>query len=186
MIDHKNKISENDLYQIVQATEEKLDEMEGLYNALHDHLQANINYPGWIKGVYPTRETAANGIKYNTLFVLKINNEIAGSIILNHRLETAYTQATWGIETDYDNIIVIHSLAVHPKYTKRGVGKLLMDFAKAYSLEQKMITIRLDVSIHNTPAIKLYEQCGYQFVGTVDLGLNIPNLVWFHLYEIIL
>jgi len=52
--------------------------------------------------------------------------------------------------------------------------------------EQEIKTIRLDVSIHNTPAISLYEKCGYKYVGTVDLGLNIPELVWFKLYEIVL
>jgi len=186
MRDFISKTYETDTFQIVHATEEDLDEMESLYNALHDHLQMNTNYPGWIRGVYPTRETASNGIKNNTLFVLKINNEIAGSIILNHAPEDAYTKAAWGIDIDYDNIIVIHSLAVHPKYTKRGIGKLLMDYAKTYGIEQKMKAIRLDVSIHNTPAIKLYEESGYQFVATMDLGLNIPDLVWFHFYEMIL
>jgi ribosomal protein S18 acetylase RimI-like enzyme len=186
MKDVTNKIMANETYYIERATEKDLEEMDGLYNALHDFLQVNINYPGWIKGVYPTRETAANGIEKNNLFVLKINNEIAGSIILNHSPETAYTKAEWGIEMDYDKIIVIHSLAVHPRYMKKGVGKRLMDYAKSFSMEHKMKSIRLDVSIHNTPAIKLYEKCGYQFIDTVDLGLNIPDLIWFHLFEIIL
>lgn len=69
---------------------------------------------------------------------------------------------------------------------KQGLGKKLMDFAKAYSIEQKIKTIRLDVSIRNTPASSLYEMYGYQYVGTVDLGLNIPGLVWFKLYELVL
>ncbi|WP_263488225.1 hypothetical protein [Clostridium sp. FP2] len=40
-----------------------------------------------------------------------------------------------------------------------------------------MKIIRLDLSIHNSPAILLYEKCGYKHVGTVDLSLNIPELV---------
>ena len=67
-----------------------------------------------------------------------------------------------------------------------GVGRKLMDFAKSYGIKQGMKTIRLDVSIHNKPAITLYEKCGYKYVETVDLGLNIPGLVWFKLYEIVL
>jgi ribosomal protein S18 acetylase RimI-like enzyme len=182
----KKYLNKMEVHRIGHATEEDLDEMESLYNSLHDHLQTNTNYPGWIRGVYPTRETAAVGINNNTLFLLKIKNEIAGSMILNHAPEDAYAKATWGIDINYENIIVIHSLAVHPKYSKRGIGKLLMDYAKTYSIEQKMKAIRLDVSIHNTPAIKLYEESGYQYVATIDLGLNIPNLIWFHFYEMIL
>jgi len=173
-------------YMIEKGTVSDLDELENLYDTLNDYLELGTNYPGWAKGIYPIRETAAKGIQNNNLFVLKINHEIAGSIILNHEPETAYDQISWGIEADYNDIIVIHTLVVLPKYMKKAVGKQLMDFAKIYSLEQEMKTIRLDVSIHNTPAITLYEKCGCQYVGTVDLGLNIPELVWFKLYEIVL
>ena len=32
-----------------------IDELERLYDELNDHLSATINYPGWIKGIYPDR-----------------------------------------------------------------------------------------------------------------------------------
>ena len=171
---------------IEKGTLEDIDELENLYNTLNDYLEQGINYPGWKKDIYPIRETAVSGIENKNLFVLKINNEIAGSIILSHKPEDAYFDVTWGIEEDYENIIVIHTFVVHPKFMKQGVGKKLMDFAKSYSLENGMKAIRLDVSIHNTPAIALYEKCDYKYIGTVDLGLNIPDLVWFKLYELIL
>ncbi|MBL4931218.1 GNAT family N-acetyltransferase [Clostridium paridis] len=173
-------------YKIEKGTENDIDELERLYDDLNDYLESGINYPGWIKGIYPIRETAADGIKAGTLFVLRVNNKIAGSVILSHEPEEAYRDVTWGIEAAYKDIIVIHTFVVHPKYMKNGVGKKLMDFAKSYSIEEKMKSIRLDVSIHNKPAIALYEKCGYKYVGTVDLGLNIPHLIWFKLYEIIL
>lgn len=173
-------------YIIEKGTIDNIDELENLYDHLNDYLESGTNYPSWLKGEYPNRETAVNGIKNNSLFVLKINNEIAGSLILNHEPETGYTQVIWGIEVDYKDVVVIHTLVVHPKYLKNGIGKNLMDFAKRYSIEQKMKTIRLDVSIRNAPAISLYEKCGYSYVGTIDLGLNIPGLVWFKLYELVL
>lgn len=177
---------DNKNYVIEKGTVNDIDELENLYNDLNDYLESGINYPGWAKGIYPIRETAVNGIQDNNLFVLKMNGEIAGSIILNHEPESAYSQVTWRIEADYKDIIVIHTLVVHPKYMKSGVGKKLMDFAKKYSLKQEIKAIRLDVSIHNAPAISLYEKCRYKYVGTVDLGLNIPDLIWFKLYELIL
>ncbi|GAA0716411.1 GNAT family N-acetyltransferase [Clostridium malenominatum] len=179
------KLDSND-YIIEKGRRNDIDELEVLYDNLNDYLELGTNYPGWLKGVYPIRETAVNGIQNNNLFVLKINNEIAGSVILNHEPEIAYGQVTWGIEVDYKDIIVIHTLVVHPKYMNNGVGKKLMDFSRKYSIEQEIKAIRLDVSIHNTPAISLYEKCGYKHVGTVDLGLNIPELVWFKLYEKVL
>ena len=176
----------NNEYIIERGTIKDIDELEDLYNDLNDHLKSATNYPGWAKGIYPIRETAVTGIQKDNLFVLKIDTTIAGSMILNHEPESAYDQATWGIEADYNDVFVIHTLVVSPKYMNQGIGKKLMKFARTYSLEQGIKTIRLDVSIHNTPAISLYEKCGYEYLETIDLGLNIPELVWFKLYEIVL
>ena len=40
-----------------------IDNLENLYNNLNDYLEANINYPGWIKHVYPIKESAIKGIE---------------------------------------------------------------------------------------------------------------------------
>lgn len=173
-------------YSIEKGTVSNIDELESLYNDLNDYLEEGVNYPGWIKGIYPIRETAVMAIKANTLFIIKVNNEIAGSIILNNEQECAYEQVTWGIEAEPKDVMVIHTFVVSPKYMSNGIGKKLMDFARVYSIEKQIKTIRLDVSIHNTPAIALYEKYGYKYIGTVDLGLNIPNLIWFKLYELLL
>jgi len=180
-----NNIENNNCH-IEKGTINDIDQLEILYDNLNDYLESGTNYPGWIKGIYPIRETAIHGINNNNLFVLKIKDYIVGSVILSHEPETAYANGNWGIDSDYKDIIVIHTLVVHPLYIHSGIGKKLMDFAKSYSIQHKIKAIRLDVSIHNTPAISLYEKCGYKYVGTVDLGLNIPDLVWFKLYEIVL
>ena len=49
-----------------------------------------------------------------------------------------------------------------------------------------MKAIRLDVYEQNTPAIRLYEKNGFQYITTVDLGLGDYGLHKFHLYEKIL
>ncbi|MDF2590399.1 MAG: acetyltransferase [Anaerocolumna sp.] len=162
-------LSDTDLYHITLGTSDDIDELENLYNVLNDSLQEGTNYPGWKKGIYPIRETAESGIATKTLYVLKIQNEIAGTIILNHHPEDAYKNAPWGIVADYNDIIVIHTFAVHPKFMGKGVGKSLLEFAIQHGIENKMKSIRLDVSIHNTPAISLYEKCGFQYVGFVSI-----------------
>ncbi len=174
------------IWKIKPGTPSHIDELERLYNDLNDHLELGVNYPGWLKGVYPVREDAKIGIDEETLFTLKIGNKIAGSIILNHNQEKVYSEVTWGLEADEDQIIVIHTLVVHPSFMKQGVSLKLMNFAKEYALQSSAKSIRLDVSIQNTPAISLYEKCGYQYVDTVDLGLPYEHLKWFRLYELIL
>lgn len=165
------------------GTEANVDELEQLYDDLNDYLEMGVNYPGWKKGVYPIREDAEAGIKQGNLFVAKYNGKIVGSIILNHIPEEAYHEAKWGIESDYLDVFVIHTLVVQKDYIKCGIGRKLMEFAERYGRTKQMKAIRLDVYEGNAPAMKLYESCGYQYIDTVDLGLGEFGLKWFRLYE---
>lgn len=175
-----------DKYVIRKGTAGDLDELEKLYDSLNDYLEQNINYPGWRKGLYPVRENAADGIKNENLYIIEINEQIAGTVILSHEPEKAYNKALWKTENNYENIIVIRTFAVHPKFMKNNAGFSLMKFAEKFGKENGMKSIRLDVAIQNTPAISLYEKLGYEFIDTVDLDLNIPWLKWFKLYELLL
>ena len=128
--------------QIRKGTEKDIDEVTALYDALNDYLEIHMNYPGWRKGIYPTREDAVQGIVENNLFVAVVEDNIAGTFILRHRPEDAYALADWG------------------------------------SL--------LDVYENNMPAIRLYEQMGFRYVDTVDLGYGMYGLDRFRLYQRIL
>ena len=174
------------IYKIEKGTHADLDGLAVLYDQLNDSLEAGTNYPGWIKGIYPVRETARQGIEEGSLFILKIDDNIAGSVILSHEPEIAYKQVKWKVDTDYENIIVIRTLVVHPSYMKKGVAVRLMKFAEEYARTNQMKSIRLDVSVHNIPAIALYEKLGYDYIGMVDLGLDYPHLKWFKLFEFVL
>ena len=160
-----------------------VDELEQLYDELNDYLSATVNYPGWIKGIYPIRENALNGVKNNTLFVLRHDGRIAGSVVLDHQPEEAYEGVKWQTEVGYDKIFVIRTFVVHPAFMHTGVGRALMRF----SIEQAALcgikSIRLDVYERNLPAISLYEKCGFHYMDTVDLGLGNYGLHWFKLYE---
>lgn len=169
--------------EITKGTKRDIKELESLYNDLNDYLAVEINYPGWIKGVYPVEETAASGIEEGNLYVIREKNSIIGSVILRHNPEAAYSKADWGIDLDYQDIFVICTLAVHPDYLKKGVGKKLMEFIIQYSEELCMKAIRLDVFEKNIPAISLYQKYGFQYIDTVDLGYGKYGLDKFELYQ---
>lgn len=163
--------------------ENDIDELEQLYNDLNDYLEQGINYPGWKKGIYPVRQNAINGVKDGNLYVSKYNGKIIGSVILSHEPEPAYYKAKWEFESDYSDVFVVHTFVVHPKFLRYGVGKALMDFSIEHSVKSQVKSIRLDVYEGNTPAIRLYEKCGFKYIDTVDLGLGNYGLDWFRLYE---
>ncbi|HWR24359.1 MAG TPA: GNAT family N-acetyltransferase [Feifaniaceae bacterium] len=171
---------------IRKGTGTDVEELAALYDALNDHLEATINHPGWKKGVYPVREDARRAAEEGTLFVYMIDGKVASSVVLNHEPEEAYRTAHWLISAECRDVTVIHTLAVHPAYLKRGVGNELMRFALAYAREQGQKSVRLDVYENNRPAIALYEKCGFRYIDKVDLGLGCYGLDCFLLYEFIL
>lgn len=160
-----------------------IDELEKLYDDLNDYLSATINYPGWIKGIYPIRENAATGVQNNNLFVVRHEGKIVGSIILDHQPEEAYHGVKWKLDVDYSYIFVVRTFVVHPSFLKIGVGRALMDFSFELAKKSGVKSIRLDVYEKNIPAILLYEKCGFEYIDTVDLGLGNYGLDWFKLYE---
>lgn len=172
--------------QIRKGTEKDIEEVSALYDAVNDYLESHTNYPGWRKGVYPIREDAAQGIAENNLFVAEAEGQIAGTFILRHRPGEAYALADWGNRLDYSEILVLYTFAVHPRFLRRGIGKQLMEFILAHAAREKIKAVRLDVYEKNTPAIRLYEQMGFQYVDTVDLGYGMYGLDRFRLYQRVL
>ena len=168
---------------IESGTTADIDELEKLYDDLNDYLSATTNYPGWIKGIYPIREDAVAGIENNTLFVVRHDGKIAGSIILDHHPDEAYNNVRWKIEAEYSRIFVIRTFVVHPSFLKMGIGRALMDYSFELAQQSGIKSIRLDVYENNLPAISLYEKCGFEYIDTVDLGFGNYGLDWFKLYE---
>lgn len=169
--------------QIRKGTAGDIAALAALYDTLNDYLEQHTNYPGWRKGIYPTQEDARQGISENALFVAQVGGEIAGTFILRHRPEEAYALADWKTELAYSEIFVIYTLAVHPRYLHRGVGKTIMEFICAYAAQEGAKALRLDVYERNLPAIRLYEGMGFQYVDTVDLGYGMYGLDRFRLYQ---
>ena len=165
------------------GTSADIDELEKLYDELNDYLATTVNYPGWIKGIYPVREDAVSGVNDNSLFVARCDGKIVGSVILNHQPEKAYENIKWKIDVDYSHIFVVRTFVVHPSFLQMGVGRALMNYSLELAQRLGLSSVRLDVYEKNLPAISLYEKCGFDFIDTVDLGLGKYGLDWFKLYE---
>lgn len=60
----------------------------------------------------------------------------------------------------------------------------LICFLISLYVSHDLEAIRLDVVPDNIPAKKLYEKCGFQYVGDVDLERDIPEIPLFSMYEL--
>lgn len=168
---------------IERACADNIEEIGELYDNLNDYLTASVNYPGWKKGVYPTKEYAEKGIKEGSLYAAWNCSKIVGTVILNHEPENGYDTVDWNFKEDCSKIYVIRTLAVHPDYLKRGIGSSLLDFSIEQAKKDGMNALRLDVYEKNLPAIRLYERHGFKYVATADLGYSSYGLNNFRLYE---
>lgn len=165
------------------GNEKDIDVLENLYNDLNDYLEATTNFTGWRKGIYPIRQDAIEGVSDSSLFVATQNDTIVGSMILRNHQDSPYSTVTWQAELEDSQVLVIHSFVVSPLYLQHGIGKHMLDYAYDYASITKILALRLDVYEKNYPAIKLYEKCGYFYIGSVSLGLEDIGLNWFKLYE---
>ena len=172
--------------EIRKADMTDIEEIGKLYDDVCDYLCAHENYPGWRKGIYPTKDDAKDGIKESSLYVAKKDNKIVGALILRHKPEEGYKNVDWFAESNYEKIYVIYTLAVHPDFSRAGIGKQLLGFAEELARKEECISLRLDVVKDNIPAENLYKKCGYKYVGTTSLGYEEFGLPWYNLYEKVL
>ena len=163
-----------------------LDNIEQLYSELNDYLETHENYPRWKKDVYPLREHAEEGLRTDGLYVAESHGKIVGTVIFLYEQDDIYRSIKWQIVPDVP-VIILHILAVHPGFFGCGVGKALLGHAEIVGKQQGIQAIRLDTYEENLPAARLYEKCGYQYIGLADLGLEeIYGLKWYKIYEKVL
>ena len=168
---------------IRRGTPEDLDALEELYGEVCDHMAATVNYTGWRRDVYPTRQDAEAGIQEGALFLAEEGGEAAGSFILSPRQEAAYAKGNWQSGPEEQDVRAIYTFTVSPRWRGKGVGRAMLAFAARYGAEQGFKGLRLDVYEGNLPAIRLYESAGFRYAGIVSLGLEEFGLDWFRLYE---
>ncbi len=156
------------------------------YRTIIDHLGATIDYPRWHQVNHPAPDLIASWIGAGELYMVLYGAEIAGVVVLNHDSVAAYRTATWEINATSEEALVVHALGVLPEYQGKGIARFILDSTIAHARAQGLKTIRLDVYVENTPALKLYTDYGFRDLGchTVDYGNY--DLTQFHLFEYVL
>jgi ribosomal protein S18 acetylase RimI-like enzyme len=114
---------------------------------------------------YPTWEIFQSDIQNSSLYVSQDAGELLGILTMDEEQSPEYNQLLWRVQSG--KVLVIHRLAVNPKWQGKGIGGQLMDFAENYAMEHQYGSIRLDAYSGNPFALKLYEHRGYQKVGQI-------------------
>ncbi len=168
---------------ITIAGRDQFQTVREFYHSLIDAMADSPYYIGWEKDVYPAPDYLADAIRKGELYLLTENGRIAAAMILNHENNEGYNAFQWQTEADSSEVMVIHALGVHPDFAHSGYAKALVRKAIELAGESGMRAIRLDVLEGNTPAEKLYEGLGFQYMATLQMFYEDTGWTNFRLYE---
>lgn len=144
-----------DLPAVAEIYEEILD--------LEDRRPAS--YTNWQRGKYPTLDTARGALEDGTLFVAEEDGQLYGAVILNGVQLPEYDEIPWQYPADRDQVMVIHTLVISPRWSGHGKAREMVTFCEAEARRQGKTVMRLDTYEGNAPANAMYPKLGYRFSG---------------------
>jgi len=120
--------------------------------------QWNTSYPDYFRLL---RE-----IESETLYIIKSKGVCIGTITFDEQQEAPFETVEWKNKTD--KFLFIHRIAVFPSWQKKGVGKLLIDFAESFAKENNYKSIRMDIASSSEHLIELYKLKGFDLAGEIQ------------------
>lgn len=169
---------------IFKCTKEQLDITAEFYDKVTEYLEKNINYPKWVHGEYPGRESTELAIENGEQYICTDGEKVVGAFILNNNPKGDYSAGDWSRELREYEYLVIHTLASDPEMYNGGIAKAMVKYCINTAKKQGFKALRLDVVPTNVPATGLYKSMGFTFAGRKDLLRNIEDIPMFDLYEI--
>ena len=142
-----------------------------------------VNHLKWLYKIFPTTEYAVDTARAGTQFICADGEKILAAFVLSEDPEGDYSKGAWSKNFSAGEFLVLHAFAVAPEFWRRGLGKKVVEFCLSFAKEKNYRALRLDIVPSNLPAKKLYEACGFRFVGAADLGREFSGLPQFCMYE---
>ena len=162
---------------IRKATQNDLPAVTAIYEAIHSEEEQGRCTTGWIRGVYPTAATAVASLERGDLFVMEADGRIVAAARINQDQGGEYAQASWEYPAAEKQVMVLHTLVVHPECSGRGHGRQFVSFYEEYAHAQGCGFLRMDTNTRNLTARRLYQKLGYREIDVVPCNFNgIPGV----------
>ena len=161
------------MYTFRKGTKNDISRIAEIYDRILTEEEKGRASVGWVRGIYPTEETAREMLAAGELFVLEDEGKVQAAARLNKVQVPEYANARWEYdEAPEEKVMVLHTLVVDPKSGGRGYGSAFVDFYEKYALEQGCPYLRMDTNEKNAAARRLYGHLGYKEIGIVDCEFN--------------
>lgn len=168
---------------IRKATEQDVIYVSEIFEDIHAEEESGKVEIGWIRDIYPTKQTAETALKRGDLFVAEDEGTIVGTAIINQQQVDVYAIADWTYPASDDKIMVLHTLVISPRHFGKGYGTQFVRYYEEYALHHGCRYLRMDTNQRNTKARKLYKRLGYKEIGIVPCTFNGIEGVYLVLLE---
>lgn len=169
---------------MIQLRNARIDESEQIltfYRHIINTTDDEFN-PKWNDN-YPDLEFIENSIRKGELYIVKNDENIISSVIVNDEFDKRYDDANWIVNAKEDEIIAIHTFAVNPACRGKGISKKIFDIIKKHCLKNNKKSIRIDVIDGNVGAQSVFKHLGFEYINTIEINHDAVGLERFHLYE---
>lgn len=165
----------------VESTE--FNELCAFYDVVIDEVVNAGNLPKWQKGVYPSQNYLQKSVENKTLFAVRHSGVVVGAFDLSFESNGDYSVGRWSKKLEYGEYLVIHTLAVKEDYQGQGIARHIVKYAIKIAKEYGVKAVRVDCTLLNGKAMRLFESLGFKSAGAFDLKRNIEGATRFQLYE---
>lgn len=155
-----------------KAKKSDLEAVGQIYENILASQENGGSYVGWVRGVYPTGQTAADALERDDLFVQEAAGRIVGAAIINRVQVDVYADVAWQYPAEDEQVMVLHTLVIEPAESRQGLGKAFVGFYEGYAAENGCKYLRMDTNARNVSARRLYGKLGYREAGVVPCVFN--------------
>ena len=163
---------------IRKGIEQDIPHIAAIYEHIHDNEECGKSTVGWIRGVYPTADTARAALDTDDLFVMEEGGAVVAAARINRIQVPVYADVPWRYpDVPDEQVMVLHTLVVDPNVKGKGYGTAFVAFYEQLARETDRPYLRIDTNARNTPARALYKKLGYTEAGIVAGTFNgIPDV----------
>ena len=143
-----------------------------VYEEIHTEEENGRASIGWVRGVYPTENTAMAALDRDDLFVMTENGRVVGAAIINQAQCEGYETGAWQDPASDDEVMVLHTLVISPHAARRGFGRAFVAYYEDYARKAGCRYLRMDTNEKNSRARAMYKQLGYREIGVIPTVFN--------------
>ena len=160
----------------------ELEEVVSFYQTVLDESIQNGGAAAYGRNKHFLADVLWNAMLEHELCVGELEHEIVAAMIVNHSF-TEYEKSEWQKNNHAKDVVVIHSLAVHPEHRRQGTAKMMIRYAIGMAMAEGKAKVQMDVLDTDTALKKTLDSIGFTYNSTLVVNREHAGCESYELYE---